>query len=81
MGSEPGAMALPARNLDALRTFQEFGVDAQFLGQRFVEAQELRRGDSYGADALVERLRQAGIAVIERNGPPDRVAGHRSQAG
>jgi hypothetical protein len=32
-------------NLDALRTFQEFGVDAQFLGQRFVEAQELRRSD------------------------------------
>ena len=60
--------AVAGQHLDALRTGEPRRVEAELAGQRLVQLEQARRRDGRRREPGIEPLRQAGIAVVEREG-------------
>ena len=73
LGAERDAVARQDRH--ALRRGQRCGIEAELGGECGVELDQARRGDRRRRKPHVEALRQAGVAVVERQ--RDGAAGHR----
>ena len=66
-GLRAGCDRVSGKNGETRRASKVRGVDTQSLRKGIIQAQQLRRGDLCRCNALVERIRQPRISVVERD--------------